>query len=460
MEFQTTLFPYQKEAFEKLKNLKVCALYMEQGTGKTRTALEIVNDKLIKNKINVVLWLCPCSVKKNLKIDLIKHCGFLPKNFIIRGIESLSSADKLYLKLLELVDQYNVFLVVDESNLVKNKFAIRTNRIIEISSKCKYKMILNGTPIGNNEADLFAQWYILDWRILGYKSYYSFSANHLEFYQIKLPNGQTKIDYNRIVKVLNVDYLTDKIKPYSFQITKKECIDIPEKTYRSFNFSLTEEQRKLYEQIKEDYLLNIDELKSETIYKLFTALQHVTAGYSVNSPEEKMSVKNFIPWYENPRIFTLKKILLSEIKDSKCIIFAKFYNEINDIICLLDSLNISYITFTGKKSIKEREKSIISFENEKQILIANKNCGAYGLNLQFCSNIIFYDNDFNEVTRLQAEDRVHRIGQKKTVCIYDIFAVNTIDDYINKNLSKKDNLIKNFKKWFKKYKNGKTSLHF
>ena len=109
MEFQTTLFPYQKEAFEKLKNLKVCALYMEQGTGKTRTALEIVNDKLIKNKINVVLWLCPCSVKKNLKLDLIKHCGFLPKNFIIRGIESLSSADKLYLQLLELVDQYNVF---------------------------------------------------------------------------------------------------------------------------------------------------------------------------------------------------------------------------------------------------------------------------------------------------------------------------------------------------------------
>ena len=85
MEFQTTLFPYQKEAFEKLKNLKVCALYMEQGTGKTRTALEIVNDKLIKNKINVVLWLCPCSVKKNLKLDLIKHCGFLPKNFIIKG---------------------------------------------------------------------------------------------------------------------------------------------------------------------------------------------------------------------------------------------------------------------------------------------------------------------------------------------------------------------------------------
>ena len=108
----------------------------------------------------------------------------------------------------------------------------------------------------------------------------------------------------------------------------------------------------------------------------------------------------------------------------------------------------------------EFTSSIIAFENEKQILIANKNCGAYGLNLQFCSNIIFYDNDFNEVTRLQAEDRVHRIGQKNTVCIYDIFAVNTIDDYINKNLSKKDSLIKNFKKWFKEYKNGKASLHF
>ena len=48
---------------------------MEQGTGKTRTALEIVRKKLDKGKVEVILWLCPCSVKNNLREDIEKHTG-------------------------------------------------------------------------------------------------------------------------------------------------------------------------------------------------------------------------------------------------------------------------------------------------------------------------------------------------------------------------------------------------
>lgn len=457
MQFLTKLYPHQEEAFNKMKKLKVGALYMEQGTGKTRTILEIINDKLIKNKVNVVLWLCPCSVQKNLKFDIIKHIGYIPNNFIIKGIESLSSSDRLYLKLLKLTEEYKVILIVDESNLTKNKFSIRTKRIIDISNNCKYKYILNGTPISKNEADLFAQWYILDWRILGYKSYYSFAANHLEFARIRLPNGTEKVDYNRIVRVLNVEYLTAKIRPYLYQIQKNECIEIPNKKYYSWIFELTPKQQDIYEQTKEDYLLNVNEFKSETIYKLFIALQHVVAGYAVNSPEHKMQTTPIFTWNENPRINILKSIITEEIKNEKCIIFAKYNDEITDIIFLLKNLGLSFITFTGKKSIKQRQESIIQFVNNIQFLIANKNCGAYGLNLQFCHNIIFYDNDFDMATRIQSEDRVHRIGQTKEVNIYDIYSKGKIDEYILDNLTRKTNLIRDFKS---KIKNGKNFLGF
>ena len=225
MLLKTRLYEYQSKAVDKLSKLKVGALYMEQGTGKTRTALEIIKNKMIKGKVEVVLWLCPCSVKNNLKEDIIKHTGQKPSenNIIIKGIESLSSSDRLYLQLLELVKIYKVYLIVDESNLVKNKLAIRTERIIEISSFCKYKMILNGTPISKNEADLFAQWYILDWRILGYKSFYSFAANHLEYKKVRLPSGR-EIMTDQIIRVLNVDYLTEKIAPYMYQIKKDEVL--------------------------------------------------------------------------------------------------------------------------------------------------------------------------------------------------------------------------------------------
>lgn len=448
MLLKTRLYEYQSKAVDKLSKLKVGALYMEQGTGKTRTALEIIKNKMIKGKVEVVLWLCPCSVKNNLKEDIIKHTGQKPSenNIIIKGIESLSSSDRLYLQLLELVKIYKVYLIVDESNLVKNKLAIRTERIIEISSFCKYKMILNGTPISKNEADLFAQWYILDWRILGYKSFYSFAANHLEYKKVRLPSGR-EIMTDQIIRVLNVDYLTEKIAPYMYQIKKDEVLkELKPKQYHMRYFCLGILQEEEYGLTKELFLFNVVDWRSETIFKLFSALQHITSGKRVlSAPEKRMRTEKMYTWENNPRIQCLKRTL-EDIGEDKCIIFAKYQDEINDIALLLQSENKSYIEFTGKISQKKRQENREKFKNHVQFILANKQCGAYGLNLQFCHNIIFYSNDFDLATRLQAEDRVHRIGQDKIVNIYDICCKYTIDVFIANCLQNKTNLLDSFKK--------------
>lgn len=448
MILKTKLYEYQSKAVDKISKLKVGALYMEQGTGKTRTALEIIKNKMDKGKIEVVLWLCPCSVKNNLKEDIIKHTGELPteNNIIIRGIESLSSSDRLYLQLLELVKIYKVYLIVDESNLVKNKLAIRTERIIEISSFCKYKMILNGTPISKNEADLFAQWYILDWRILGYKSFYSFAANHLEYKKVRLPSGR-EIMTDQIIRVLNVDYLTEKIAPYMYQIKKDEVLkELKPKEYHMRYFCLDDLQEEEYGLTKELFLFNVVDWRSETIFKLFSALQHITSGKRVlSAPEKRMRTEKMYTWENNPRIQCLKRVI-EGIGSDKCIIFAKYQDEINDIALLLQSENKSYIEFTGKISQKKMQANREKFKNDTQFMLANKQCGAYGLNLQFCHNIIFYSNDFDLATRLQAEDRVHRIGQEKTVHIYDICCEYTIDVFIANCLQNKSNLLDSFKK--------------
>ena len=119
---------------------------------------------------------------------------------------------------------------MDESNLVKNPFALRSIHITNIASRCPYRLILNGTPISRNEADLFSQWYLLDPRILGYKSYYSFAANHLEY------DDNT----HRVRRVLNVDYLTEKISPYSVQLKKSDVIKLPAKRMTTRKFYLTQ----------------------------------------------------------------------------------------------------------------------------------------------------------------------------------------------------------------------------
>ena len=89
----TKLYQHQQKAVEKLMHLKVGALYMEQGTGKTRTTLELIERRLKSGKIDCALWLCPCSTKKSLREDIEYHTGkgsTMSRNIVIRGIESLS----------------------------------------------------------------------------------------------------------------------------------------------------------------------------------------------------------------------------------------------------------------------------------------------------------------------------------------------------------------------------------
>ena len=442
MMLLTSLLPHQEEAYNKLKGIRVGALFMEQGTGKTRTALELIKKRMDSKKVDVILWLCPCSVKKNLKEDIQYHCEGMPEEIVIRGIESLSSSDRLFLMLLKLVETHKVFLVVDESSLTKNPGAIRTERIIALAGKCPYRLILNGTPVSRNEADLYSQFYILDWRILGYRSYWSFAANHLEFLTIRLPNGREITDKSRVVRVLNIDYLTEKIAPYTYQVRKDECLALPKKHYHPVTFFMTWEQSEEYDRVEQAFLEQVDEIKSETIYRLFTACQHVTSGRKVTSaPSKRMETAPiFSTLKENPRIKALLR-LIDSLGDEKAIIFCKYQHEASAILSLLPN----GVEFTGHISQAERQRNRDAFRKDAQFLVANKTCGAFGLNLQFCHNVIFYNNDFNLATRLQAEDRVHRMGQDHDVSIYDIICPDSIDGFIFDCLNRKTNMAEAFK---------------
>lgn len=435
MQLTTDLFDYQQQAVEKLSHVKVGALYMEMGTGKTRTALELVNLRLTTGKVKQVLWLCPYSVQRDLPELLGEHCKGFMEICRICGIESLSSSYRLKSELLEYVTAAPTYLIVDESLLVKNPFAYRTNNIFDIAKKCAYKLILNGTPISRNEADLFAQWYILDWRILGYKSYYSFSANHLEMDQDH--PGQVR-------RVLNTEYLARKIAPYTFECRKSDVLHLPDKRYHDASFWMTEDQDKHYSEISERLLLEINEFRPETIYRLFGALQAITSGFFVqlNESETHCSLLRMYSPSDNPRIQALVDVL-KNIGNEQAVIYCHYTQEIEDITKLLGGCALP---FCGEMSQKDRQKNKTAFkQGTVQYLVANKSCAQFGLNLQFCHNEIFYNNDWDWGTRAQAEDRLHRAGQQKSVQIWDIYASETIDQTILRCLSRKERLSDLFK---------------
>ncbi len=437
MQLNTSLYEHQIKAVDKLSNVKVGALYMEMGTGKTRTALELIKKRLDEGKVNHVLWLCPCSVKESLKRDIKKHASGDLSMFTICGIETLSSSIRANIALLELVEQKSVYLIVDESNLVKNHKAKRTQNIIRLSESCKYKLILNGTPISKCEKDLFAQWYILDWRILGYRSFWSFAANHLEY------DERVK---GKIVRCLNVDYLVRKIAPYTYQVKKSECLDLPDKTYSNYYYSMTKEQLEHYDYVAEQLLFEVDELEPHTIYRLFSGLESVISGFRVKVGDKLTRKPLFKNPMDNPRMQTLFEIL--DNLDEKVIIFCKYTKEILDIVEIANNRygEGSAVAFCGELNQKKRQVNILEFKDSAKFFVANKTCAGYGLDLQFCSYVIYYSNDWDYATRGQSEDRVHRIGQDKNVHIVDICASNTLDERIIKCLNRKEDLVASFKK--------------
>lgn len=431
---------HQTQAFAKLKDLKVGALYMDMGTGKTRTMIEIIKYKIDKGKpIDKVIWFCPCSAKENIRHEFVKHMDNWEDIFLLVGIESMSSSIKLNSYLFNLVKAKKCLIVVDESTKIKNFKAIRSQRIVRLGEFCEYRFILTGMPVPRDELDLFGQWYFLDWRILGYKSQWSFMRNHAVYHEEF---------YNKIIDTKNTEYLSKRTAPYTFQIRIDECVDLPKKYYDKRYFSLCREQLEMYIELANALLFEVNEWIPETIYRLFNVLQSICSGYdytvSVSHEIEKKGFRSSRK--DNPRLDAFLD-LVEGIK-GKVIIFCEYTDEILAILKYLNDIygKGSAFPFYGDISLKKREENIRKFEEEARFLVANKDCAGYSLNLQFCNQIIFYNNDWDYGTREQAERRIYRVGQEKKCHYIDLVCDGTIEERIIKCLINKESLADLFLK--------------
>lgn len=436
---------HQQTAVSKLSRVKVGALYMDMGTGKTRTALELAVKRLNAGKVDCILWCCPVSVRQTIADEVDKHVAgatweiVQPKairdshaHVYIAGIEGLSSSISLNARLMELVESRRCFLVCDESSLIKNHMANRTLALWRLAERCQYKLILNGTPLSNNEQDLYSQWYFLDPRILGYNSYYSFAANHLEF----------DPDYpQRVVAAHDVELLTRKIQPYTYQVRKRDCLDLPPKSYSWRYCDMTLRQRAIYEDAKDKILMDIDPdgWETHTIYRLFTALQKVVSGIQLDR------TPIFSAPSDNPRVRALIETIEDLPADAKCIVWCKYTHEIDTVRQMLEPYG-GVATIFGGVAPKIRDKELNRFREDARFLVANKRVGAFGLNLQHCSYAIYYSNDFSWETRTQSEDRIHRAGQVSNCHIIDIVCSESIDMRIQRCLARKEQLVNVFRK--------------
>lgn len=463
MTLKTDLLLHQKAAFEKLKDLKACALFMDMGTGKTRTTLEFIEYRKIEKRLELVIWLCPVSCRQNLVADVLKHSDYTintiekyTNEFIcVCGIETVSQSVKYYTQLVKLAESgKKLMIVVDESHLIKNYRRKRTTRITNLKDKATYRAILSGTPITQGIWDLYTQMYFLHPQILGYKSFHAFARNHLE-YSEEYPG--------LITQTHNTDYITKKINPYVYQITKDECLDLPPKTYQNRHFWLSDSQEVLYKQVKMEYLeeMMYTDFEASIILRMLTALHRVASGYYEKKNYEGEKLISTEVFKNRDRANTLVEVLESiDLKKNKVVVWFKYNSDLELISEALNKAKIKFVELHGKVINQAKGRALEKFENDKEIsvLIANLSSGSYGLNLQVANYAVYYNNSYDYAKRSQSEDRVHRYGQSKKVHIIDIIAGSTIDERIEKSLEKKTSLIKEIRKRINEIKDDEEAI--
>lgn len=453
----TELLPYQQAAIDKLLPARTGALFMEMGLGKTRTAIQFV--WLRRRKIGRVLWFCPVSLKETVRQEIAKHTDcpagavyvFDDKTRVpvreafwyIIGIESMSSSARAYLAARSLVDD-RTFVILDESTYIKGHRSIRTKRITDLALPARYRMILTGTPLTQGVVDLYGQMRFLSPKILGYNSFYTFARRHLEYHPIHK---------GMIVSSHNTQYLAAKIQPYTYQITKAECLDLPEKLYETQWYSMTEQQAELYDHAKYVTLMDSDRYDdiSIAIFRVFSALQQVVCGFWHDTINNKMHVA------PHKRLETLAAAAARIPAGEKVIIWSKYLRTIGEISSFLaQEYGAGQVQqLHGGFSERERAAQIAQWRGGGRFLVATQATGGHGLTLNEAHYQIFYSNTFKYNERLQAEDRCHRLGQSHPVTYIDVHCARSIDDRIALALSNKEDVVQAFRRDVEKIKEGR-----
>lgn len=459
---KTDLMPHQHPAVAKLLPARVGALFMDMGTGKSRTLIELA--RIRRDKWDRLFWFTPCALRDNVVEQVKAHTDIKPEQIAVWdsrtvargapqsalvhvvGIETMSSSDRTVVAYNAAVTDRS-FVAVDESSYIKGSRSKRTQRITHMSERARYRAILTGTPFTQGAVDLYAQMTFLSPKILGYRSFWSFAANHLEYEERKDDFGRLR-KTGRIIRSHNEDYLAAKIAPYTYQVKKDECLSLPSKLYATRYTRMTSEQRELYERAK-DEILNIpyDDWSSVQIFHLFSSLQTIVCGWW-KQPDGKVFEVG------HNRLELLQAVLCEVPDGESVIIWAKYRNAVRQIT---EALSKAYgpdqvCPYHGELTDSERAAQLARWRNGARFLVATQSIGGHGLTLNESAYTVFYADSFKYSERIQAEDRNHRIGQDRRPVYVSLRCSDSIDSRIAQSLDRKADALGEFQARINEYR--------
>lgn len=480
---KTSALKHQQECLARFGKMRAFALLAEMGTGKTWIVINNAADLWADNVCDAMLIFAPNGVQLNWVLkELPKH---MPGWVRWKAAAWRSDARKEEREALEellqplpdgvlrivamnwealnskraraFAEQFCastewLMMVADESDWIKSPSAARTKNFMKLRGYSRWRRIMSGTPINNAPFDAFTQFGFLDQKILRTTSFYAFKAEYAELLQpgnpllehINKQRQQNAPDrkFNprfgpQVVvkgkdgrpKWKNLDRLSALIQPFSFRVLKKDCLDLPEKVYKTSLFDLTAEQQVHYDKMERECRLLF--MNDETPVTKLTALgklSQITSGYFLHpGVEEPVRIEG-----ANPRLDILaERVAAIVAQGDKVVVWARYRAQIADVVARLKAEGRAVVEYHGGTSDDDRLAAIAAIEEgEAEVFVGNQQAGGTGITIVRPRYVIYFSNSFSMRERAQSEDRSHRIGQRNAVTYLDIAARGTIDEDI------------------------------
>ena len=430
--FRATLRPYQQKGFEWLCLLAEAGagacLADDMGLGKTLQTIAF----LLKQQADMpgakFLISCPASLIYNWLRELEKFAPALQPHIYLGPGRSLNSFDEVKADIL--ICSYGTLradiedlklrewqcVVLDESHAIKNISSLTTRAIGLLQSESR--ICLSGTPVMNNTFDLYAQLGFLLPGLLGSQEFFR------KEYALPIDRDQNK------TQMAALQQLTG---PFILRRTKAQVApDLPEKTESVLWCNMGDEQRQVYEAVKEQirdsiYLGIKDKGLAQSKLSILDGIMKL---------RQVCASPALLNDYRDHPASVKTELLLEEIaqlKDSKALVFSQFKGMLHLIAAACSKRHIPFYHFDGDTPVARRNELVVQFQeegNQTKLFLISLKSGNAGLNLTAADYVFLVDPWWNTAVQQQAIDRTHRIGQTKSVFAYKMICKDTIEEKI------------------------------
>ena len=401
-----------------------CILGDEMGLGKTMQVIALMLERKSLGKVPMLV-VAPVSLLLNWKRECAKFAPSL--NVCVHHGASRAGDYRHLLDYDVVVTAYSTvvsdvymlnmiewsMVALDEAQNIKNPYSARTKSCKLLNrEKC---IAISGTPFENHVSDI---WSILDFIMPGV-------FGSLQLYQDKISDD-----------VFGGQLIEPVLSPLMLRrLVSDVAQDLPEKIIITQPILMSEEEALAYTSYVEEIKANSDRdsLNLGMLQKLRQYCTHpfLINGFSSCSDPRKESVK-----YQ--RFCEIAEEIVN--KDEKFLVFTSYkamFDVFKSDIDLRFGIPVSCIN--GETPASERQSIVDQFNayDGPAAMILNPRAAGTGLNITGANHVIHYNFEWNPSLEDQSSARAYRRGQTKTVFIYRLFYVNTVEQVVNERIERK-----------------------